>query len=91
MGVACDVAIKEGVDLDENQERATFTDRKTLFTYDKEKLNLPNSVREWLQLKDSEVYILSCLATMNDDGISFQEIADFIETEPRGLFDATSA
>jgi hypothetical protein len=49
---------------------------------------LPREVQEWLGLSRSlgENWSGASLARMNDTGQSFQSIADFIATEPVGLF-----
>lgn len=48
-------------------------------------------VREWLQLKESHGGYCICnirqsLANLNDAGETFEEIADIIESQPKGLF-----
>ena len=57
---------------------------------------LPFEVRSWLGLNSEDGYYeddeegpvegLHSLADLNDSGIGFEEIADFIEKEPKGLF-----
>ena len=48
---------------------------------------LPDEVQEWLGLNsDSGEFGEQCLAKINDEGASFAEIADLIESEPEGLF-----
>lgn len=50
-------------------------------------VTLPLVVRESLQLRrDNGRFGSGGLATMNDDGRTFAEIADLIESEPAGLF-----
>lgn len=72
-------------------------------TTDPSDTELPEQVREWLGLgshsgsftggglADREVYgDLFDLAGLNDAGMPFDEIADFIESEPQGLFEEKS-
>lgn len=57
---------------------------------------LPQEVRLWLGLnsfmghvmdpRDPETKLGGSLAGSNDRGVTFEEIADYIESEPRGLF-----
>ena len=49
--------------------------------------DLPDKVREWLNLSSrSGRYSGSSLICDNDSGATFEEIADLIESEPKGLF-----
>lgn len=49
--------------------------------------SLPVDVRDWLGLADIDgAFADGCLADINDDGASFEQIADIIESEPEGLF-----
>lgn len=53
---------------------------------------LPDTVRKWLGLADPagayvvNVASMNALSSQNDEGASFTEIADIIESEPAGLF-----
>ena len=52
---------------------------------------LPSQVRDWLNLStDIGTFRLntkrSSLVDLNDDGKTFLEISDIIESEPKGLF-----
>ena len=52
---------------------------------------LPNAVVDWLGLASNSGYfkragVFVSLASMNDDGKSFQTIAATIKSEPEGLF-----
>lgn len=51
---------------------------------------LPAAVRDWLGLSGREGQIsapwIASLAALNDDGATFDQIADLIESEPAGLF-----
>lgn len=95
LGVACDLAVKAGVEVEvgtgahENYEGAhdetwpirTFGDSRTF---------LPLKVRDWLGLqhRGGEYHsgITSSLAAHNDSGETFGRIADIIESRPTGLF-----
>lgn len=48
---------------------------------------LPEKVRRWVGLNDaSGEFENGSLVELNDNGKTFQEIADIIESEPAGLF-----
>jgi hypothetical protein len=79
LGVMCMVYEKEtGIKLER--------DRKG-FIYG-EDLSHQEGVREWagLQHSDGESKDKSSLIQLNDEGHTFAAIADFIESEPEGLF-----
>lgn len=83
LGVACEIYRKEfggeWLDLDEDGW-PYFLDRSA---------NLPDDVQGWLGLKTSTGSFGdgdASLAGRNDDGASFDEIADLIESKPKGLF-----
>lgn len=82
LGVACEVAIANGVELkrEEKSGVVSFEDNFSAL--------LPTRVMEWLKLSQQlgENFISESLATKNDKGMPFDQIADFIETEPKGLF-----
>lgn len=85
LGVACDIAVKNGVDIE-------VTDT----SYDGETKVMPEVVTAWLGLRNEEGYyetrndynllVGKRLTIDNDDGKTFEEIADIIESEPKGLF-----
>ena len=79
LGVACEISGLAEWDRDEHGDRA----------YLGHGLNLPPDVVEWLGLNDHGGGFgngLRSLVFENDDGASFSEIADIIESEPEGLF-----
>lgn len=88
LGVACELAIKDGVKLtigvDEND--------RSIRTYSDRASSLPNVVADWLGLNDDlggfdlRIEEQDCLAELNDKGLSFKQIAKVIESEPEGLF-----
>lgn len=84
LGVACDLYCKEEGDISLLRGRHYF--------YGDEKLVLPIPVKKWLRLSENDGYfvdndnVLTSLASRNDDGYTFNEIADIIESEPEGLF-----
>ncbi len=94
LGVACEVAMKEGVPL--NKRLGEFN--KMYYYYSdssKSELNngfLPKEVMHWLGLATSDggykdPYLnWATLTGKNDGGATFEEIAAFIESEPKGLF-----
>ena len=72
LGVACDIS-----GLAEWEEGNRYLE---------EKETLPQQVRDWLGLENAAGgYIASSLSNLNDTRVSFDEIADMIESEPRGL------
>jgi hypothetical protein len=77
LGVACEVAIREGVPL-EKKEHSLYT-----VYYDGERDMLPPSVQAWLSLADSAgAYAGGRLIEDNDDRrLTFKEIAEIIRTE----------
>lgn len=93
LGVACAVAVENGLDLQVRQQ-----DAYTLYNGN---LNfLPHQVTEWLGLTDgggayedeapnpANVYRpIPALYKLNDEmDYNFEQIADVIESEPKGLF-----
>ncbi len=84
LGVACDVFIKAGGALEEVAQNGCFHYRDTHST---ESAVLPNAVRDWLGLRTGDGAISQdlSLASENDNGASFEEIADLIEAQPEGL------
>jgi hypothetical protein len=99
LGVACQLYIKDGNPL------VTRTDSDGVVSYgaQHEKSVLPLDVAKWLGLSDryssfmtthsdeegAPVEDSSQLTELNDNGKSFEDIADVIESEPRGLFGKT--
>lgn len=83
LGVACDLAVQEGV-----IPPPTF-DRSGHAIYAEATAALPPEVRDWLGLCNHSGAAQDniSLIYMNDDGDkTFAEIADFIESNPPGLF-----
>ena len=73
LGVACDISELSG------------WDEGNVYLF--EQGVLPNAVRELYGLERSDgEFVGDCLTVLNDNGASFQEIADIIESEPEGLF-----
>lgn len=94
LGVACKLAIDAGVQLIEEQELDNM-DGITMSFYNGKGLDLPQPVQEWLGLcsevgnikpAKNEPLFKATLAYKNDNGSSFEEIANLIESEPEGLF-----
>ena len=88
LGVACDLYQKEVGDLEIDPTNAWVN-------YDGRSSFLPNKVVNWLALRnDDGSYRITCnheddwdsLSTQNDNGVSFNMIADIIESKPEGLF-----
>lgn len=65
-------------------------------SYDKTETTLPRKVVEWLDLQTTSGVLaepyqgptgaMSDLTSLNDNGCSFAEITDLIESKPKGLF-----
>ena len=89
MGVACDIydSTKWALITAETIEKEKYQ----YHAYVKARVALPTEVQEYLGLSDwSGSYFnpddsCSSLVDQNDWGIPFHEIADIIESEPRGL------
>lgn len=80
LGVACELYQREVGDLE------IFEHLDSYIVYDNHYENLPEKVRIWLGLrKNNGDYHEDNLADMNDNDICFDEIADVIEEEPKGL------
>ncbi len=81
LGVACRVAIENGIDL------ATGSYCGNVVTFDSCCSTLPKKVMAWLGLQtDCGAYECTALSQINDAGASFARIADIIESMPPGLF-----
>lgn len=84
LGVACEVAIEAGLEVSKTTRIGPDED----VVFDGSWSDLPPSVREWLGLAtpNGEPADGPPLSNRNDSGQTFAEIADFIDSEPRGLF-----
>lgn len=84
LGVACQLAIESGVDV--SVKKHPLCDGVTVF--DKNDGFLPEQVSKWLGLLsfDGRFKRIESLTSRNDKGATFSEIADLIESEPKGLF-----
>jgi len=94
LGVACDLYAQDNeIDVEyELEPHGEFG----FIRFGHESTVLPPEVREWLGLRErtggfedgriqgeSECH---SLADLNDAGATFKQVADFIESEPKGLF-----
>lgn len=86
LGVACEVFRKHFPD----ELKITFRDRGRYIDvqYDGDDAFLPDRVRDAFGIRhdDGESDYGPTLVARNDRGFSFSEIADFIESNPSGLF-----
>lgn len=88
LGVACDLYQDEVGNLE------TTIEDEGWVRYNASGAHLPIEVVDWLGLTDShgnfvnfeEDKVWSSLVSMNDNGCTFAEIADKIESEPKELF-----
>lgn len=78
LGVLCELAIKHGVPTD-----AYKSPTDPFWEFDGESEVLPSQVENWAGLRTTGGYIRpggsTCLSALNDDGSTFDEIADKIE------------
>ena len=81
LGVLCDLAVNMGVDVDVD---ANVCDE---VYYDGKEDLPPEAIWKWVGLTD-QGGSSECgqLFQLNDDGLTFSEIADLIESRPAGLF-----
>lgn len=90
LGVACDLAVKDGVEMDVDAD-----DDEGAVAYDGAAVIPPSKAQSWLGLsdpygrymRDDKIHYLTSL---NDAGTPFAEIADLIESNPEGLFALTA-
>lgn len=91
LGIACELAVKAGVPLEVEEKYDLMQDVNARF-YDDKPHYPPPPVLKWLGLRDdhgtfggaAESY--DCLALRNDQGESFEQIADLIEKHADVLF-----
>ncbi len=84
LGVACEVAIEEGLDV-------VRLESDNLLLYDDQKTCLPESVKDFFGFSNDAGAFegrhgTSSLMKLNDNGTPFEQIADTIEMNPKGLF-----
>lgn len=84
LGVACEVAIAAGVEVD--VKNGSAADRCRI--YGTSTVFLPFEVQDWLGLNSSNGRFKrdSTLSNLNDRGEVFEAIADIIESRPEALF-----
>jgi hypothetical protein len=88
LGVACDLYLAEHPQFPVKEAN----DYRRLYGKGKLAAILPAEVQDWLGMATEageyrvDGYIYNSLAGRNDSGVPFEEIADIIEQEPRGLF-----
>lgn len=84
LGVACDLYEKHVKKI--GPQRVTLMGDQPFVITDGY-TQLPYEVMEWLGLRDSVgIHDSGNLANMNDAGISFDDIADVIDSRPPGMF-----
>lgn len=91
LGVLCDLAVRKGL-VPTSQINVEHDGNMTYFD---EEYRLPSKIQKWVGLSDEsgtykdivdEIQVRTDLVTMNDDGFSFDKIADIIESAPEGMF-----
>jgi hypothetical protein len=84
LGVACELYRRE------HPDGPDWDDVEGEFAFDGCESMLPDVVRDWLELRTPDGDFgngdHNTLTYMNDDGCTFEDIADVIESEPEGLF-----
>lgn len=94
LGVACQVAVDAGLPVTVTERDLNGRRRRT---YDHERTALPTTVRDWLglstpggayhkHLADTPGTAYSLMGHNDSDKFDFNQIADIIESEPKGLF-----
>lgn len=87
LGVLCDLAMKAGI----TKRTKELVGSVYFYKYDKESVFLPDSVRDWVGLATyGGLYgpdMRYSLTEINDNGKSFNYIANRIEAMPKGLFE----
>jgi len=84
LGVLCEVAVDAGV----IPPAVSRPNHPSLFVYDGQDRTLPQSVADWAGVGKAGDYgpgIMESLASKNDYGYSFEEIANLIESNPQNL------
>jgi len=85
LGVACEVAIRNGLDLD----REVSSNDPTVLRYDGISDELPARVQEWYGIDGSNPVLVeenivndevTCIEANDDEGLNFAEIADLMES-----------
>ena len=90
LGVACDLAVKAGIISPgisvPGDDKVVYADKGNKGV--PEVYVLTNKVRDWLGLDtvNGAWNDIDTLSAMNDQGYTFEQIADQIEAEPEGLF-----
>lgn len=80
LGVLCEIAIENGLDI-------SRVDNNGNIAFDGDFGGITKKVQEWIGIPSSlGIYSGRALSSDNDQGKTFQEIADIIESEPKGLF-----
>jgi hypothetical protein len=77
LGVACALAERSGV--------ISGKRLKTIKSFDGNILSLPDKVGAWLGLNMRQS-IIEKLITLNDDGVPFKEIANYIQKHEKEMF-----
>lgn len=87
LGVLCDVAIREGLEVEVKSYCDCGDELCDSISYDEAVEVLPSSVQEWAGLTSCDPSVgvdgdgKDSLAELNDAGLSFPDIADLIRSE----------
>jgi hypothetical protein len=92
LGVLCRIAMENGLELKREVLLVSDDGFKYVVTYNCKTSVLPDTVRDWAGLTNRQGHYETdtdhtSLTRDNDEkGLTFVEIADIIESEPKGLF-----
>lgn len=90
LGVLCDIAIKDGLNLTVNDINEYEDTDAIIWSFDDHQELLPRAVMEWagmdsdnpaLPNPEDEGHPTTDIASLNDNGMDFENIADIIERE----------
>lgn len=76
LGVLCDIAVKHGIIDPPSVDEYSIK-------YGNAAYDLPSTVAKWIKIKRSAEHNLE---VQNDEGMSFKQIADFIENNASDIF-----
>jgi hypothetical protein len=85
LGVLCELAIKDGVEIDVHQSTCTLAPNGAV-SFNESHDFLPTVVQDWAELHTESIYVRKeseeiGVHMLNDTGHSFAQIADLIEAQ----------
>lgn len=83
LGVLCELAVQDGVEIRVDTPSIAESDGNRYVHYEAVHSYPPGAVDTWARYGNTEGPVnWSFLATLNDEGLSFERIAEMIETDP---------